>query len=114
MTRCSVHQVTLSSDSTCISRLAWLDRYDRRTKSMVNSMSAGGDRERAEEYAACRKCRGVGKEVQFELPVKKPKGKWAGKSCTTNASHGEVYAGGVCRICYNRAYRNGGFQKHVK
>jgi len=112
MVRCPVHQVTLSSDNTCISRLAWLDRYDRRTKSVMNSLSAGGDRERAEEYAACRLCRGIDRKV--ELPGKKAKGKWAGKSCATDASHGEVYAGGVCRICYNRAYRKGGFQKHVK
>ena len=43
---------------------------------------------------------------------KKYKGKWDNKTCSGGADHEKIYAHGMCRMCYNRVYRKGGFEKY--
>ena len=43
---------------------------------------------------------------------KKYKSKWDGKTCSGGVNHAKIYAHGMCRMCYNRVYRKGGFEKY--
>lgn len=113
MIRCPAHQITLLNDSTCKARLAWLDKYDNRGRSILNSMAAFNEKSRAEEYEICRRCKGtVPKERKPRPKGIKYKSKWDGKTCSGGADHKKIYAHGMCRMCYNRVYRKGGFEKY--
>ena len=108
MIRCPAHQITLLNDNTCKARLAWLDKYDNRGRTILNSMAAFNEKSRAEEYEICRRCQGVARKIW----PKNYKGKWDGKTCSGGADHKKIYAHGMCRMCYNRIYRKGGFEKY--
>lgn len=103
MIRCPAHQINLLNDNTCRARLAWLDKYDNRTRAILNSMAAFNEKDHAEEYRICRKC----KSMEKEKTKRQPKGKWNGKTCSNDETHSKIYASGICRVCYNRAYRQG-------
>lgn len=128
MTFCAVHNCTMKTDSTCKARLKEIARYE--SKGIKGGISLGPEKMRYEDLLKCRECKGGdatpqkfpqrgGRNGGRPVTVKKEKkprpvglhyqSKWDGKSCAGGNDHGPIYARKMCKVCYNRAYRQGKF-----
>lgn len=116
MIRCHAQQVTLHNSSTCDARLAWLNKFEAKTRATMNSLGYNSERTRAEEYQRCRVCRGLAKTAVLKKPAPKPKKAGVVRGTRFNRLPKAVlkcevcqevkttYAKGRCKECYWKEY----------
>lgn len=98
--RCVVFQADLQTSSTCDARLAWLDRYEKKGRVVLNTLIPENDKIKYSEYLICRKCKKV--DAAPKQNRKRPKIKTAG-NCKMEGCDRPIRAKGLCGLHYDKA-----------